>query len=158
MSRVPVAVAILLGASACSSNPAPESPTPPAQTAVETQRPQTPPVQTPPTPPPPTPQPAGAFDPLGTFTFTLDIAGTAASGTIDIRKTQDGTLAGAINSDQGSLPLSSVAVESRKMTLRFDFNGAPVSIVMNFEGDKYTGTVNVDGMGSGPISGERKRG
>jgi hypothetical protein len=156
MKRTMAAIAAIVLFTACSSLPEPEGPT------AQTPQPQ-PVVQTPPpTAPPPatTPAPAaGAFDPVGTFTFALDVAGTSASGTISIAKGQDGKLGGSLNSDQGSLPFNSVAVDGRKMTLGFDFNGTPVSIVMNFEGgDKYTGTVNVEGMGSGPISGERKKG
>ena len=158
MKRSLPAIAAIALFSACSSLPEPEGPT--AQTpqpAVTTPPPATPPPQTPP-PSTPAPAPAGAFDPVGTFTFMLDVAGTSASGTIAIAKGQDGKLGGSLDSDQGSLPLSSVIVDGRKMTLGFDFQGTPVSIVMNFEGDKYTGTVNVDGMGSGPISDERKKG
>jgi hypothetical protein len=158
MKRTLAAIAAIALFSACSSLPEPEGPT--AQTpqpAVTTPPPTTPPPQTPP-PSTSTPASAGAFDPVGTFTFALDVAGTSASGTIAIAKGQDGKLGGSLNSDQGSLPLNSVAVDGRKMTLGFDFNGTPVSIVMNFDGDKYTGTINVEGMGSGPISGERKKG
>lgn len=153
MKRVALVAAILM--SACAKNPPPEGPAPQTPAVVETPRPQTSPAQTPPTPPPAAQ--TGAFDPLGTFIFAVDVGGNAAGGTITIVKAADGKLGGTVDSDQGSLTLSNVAVEGRKMTLNGMIpNGPNITFVLNFEGDKYTGTVTVETM-SGTISGERKK-
>jgi hypothetical protein len=156
MKPVPAALVMVLLASACSSLPEPEGPT--AQPPVVTI---TPPPATPPrAATTATSTPAGAFEPVGTYTFTVDANGTTRAGTIAITKDVTGKLGGAVSSDMGSLPMSSVAVEGRKMTLTATIPDASVTIVfmLNFEAnnDKYTGTWEVQGM-TGAISGERKK-
>lgn len=104
-------------------------------------------------------RPATAFDPVGNFSFSVDIGGNAAAGTITIVKGDDGKLGGTISSDQGSLSISNVVVESRKMVLSATLpNGPDIVFVLNFEANNndYTGTLDVQGM-SGALAGARKK-
>jgi hypothetical protein len=153
MTLVPAALVIVLLASACSSLPEPEGPTAQPPVVAPT-RPVGPPQAVTPTPNP------GVFEPLGTYTWSIDMNGTARTGTVTITKDDTGKLGGAFSSDMGSLPLSGVAVEGRKMTLTASIpdGSANIVFVLNFEpnNDKFAGTWGFQGM-TGVVSGERKK-
>jgi hypothetical protein len=101
---------------------------------------------------------SGAFDPVGTYDFSVDIQGQRIGGTMAITKAQDGTLGGEMYSDQGALTFNSVTVEGRTMTASGALpNGGPsVVFVMEFAGDDFAGTFSVEGA-SGTIAGKRRK-
>lgn len=101
---------------------------------------------------------ASAFEPVGSYTFVADVEGQARSGTIDIRPNERGVLTGTVYSDEGSIPINTVAVEGNTMRLGFVLpDGTSVGFQLLFSGDAYTGSWSAQGF-SGPLRGERRRG
>ena len=142
--------AILLAA--CATSPRTDieaAPQPATQSA-------TPPVQSPP-PASAAPATAGAFDPVGNYTFSADMQGQPIDGSMSITRAADGTLGGEMSSTQGAVRLRSVTLDGRRMTAYGTLeNGPEISFVFNFEGERFSGTFDVQGTG-GTISGTRKR-
>lgn len=145
MKRTILPVTLLLAA--CSSNPEPvPAPVPAATTQTVT--------------PAPTPPPAsGAFDPVGSYDFTVEFQGQTQSGVITISKQQDGKMAGTMSGPDGSaINLSSVTVDGRKINVIATIPSGPeLNMTLNFEtNDRFAGTVAVQGM-SLPLTGTRKK-
>ena len=136
---------LVLVLAACSSNPEPA----PAPVPVPTQTV---------TPTPTPPAASGAFDPVGSYDFTVEFQGQTQSGVITITK-QDGKIAGTLSGPGGeAISLSNVTVEGRKINAVGTIpNGPELNMTMNFEtNDKFAGTVAVQGM-SLPLAGSRKK-
>ena len=99
-----------------------------------------------------------AFDPLGSYTFSVITQGNTIGGTMNIRKAPDGSLGGDMASDQGSLTFTSVTVDGRRVTTTGVLdNGPELTFVMDFVGDEFTGSISAQGQSVGSISGSRKK-
>jgi len=115
--------------------------------------------------PAPQPQPAAAttaaataFDPVGTYSFSVDMQGNAINGTMTITRATDGRIGGDMTSDQGTLTFSSVVIEGKKVTASGLLqNGPELTFVMEFAGDDFSGTFSAQGTTAGTISGTRKK-
>lgn len=99
--------------------------------------------------------PAGP-DPVGVYDFTTVFDGTAVSGTVTITRATGG-YGGTIATDATeSVPIRSVSVEGSRLTVLADSPDAPVTFIMNLDGDAFTGTWSYAGM-SGAHTGRRRR-
>ena len=144
MTRTLILSAATLLLAACATapkpetTPAPQPAAPPAQAATGTAS-------------------TGAFDPVGSYTFSANLEGQSIGGTMSITRGTDGTLGGEVTSNQGVVRLRSVTLEGRKMTAYGTLESGPeVGFVLNFEGEGFSGTFNVQGTG-GTISGTRRK-
>ncbi len=98
-----------------------------------------------------------AFNPVGNYTFSVDLQGQAINGLMAITRTADGTLGGEMSSDAYSLTFTSVMLEGRKMTATGVLqNGPALTFYLEFTGDVFTGSFSGEGA-SGTISGTRKK-
>jgi hypothetical protein len=105
-------------------------------------------------PAPPAPPP---LDPAGNFEFVTDAQGTTVTGSIEIRKSEAGGYTGWLYTDvTDPLAIGSVAVEGQQMTLMGDTPDGPMTMVLLFGGDAFTGSWTYAGM-SGVMSGKRVR-
>jgi hypothetical protein len=100
--------------------------------------------------------PAPAVDPIGTFEFTTAVQGQTVTGTITIAKT-DNVLGGKILTDaMPEIPIKSVQVEGKKMTIYAEIPDGALTITLEFEdANKFAGNWTLGGDG-GAISGKRK--
>jgi hypothetical protein len=150
MKHAFIASASLLVLAACSSNPEPAS-TPAAPTPVTTTAVTPPPAATPPA--------ARAFSALGLYDFTTVAQGSEVRGTIEIVRTETGSLGGKISTSMTpDLPIRAVTVDGRKLTIESDIPDAgPLTMVLNFEADNNTfaGNWSMSGDG-GNMSGKRR--
>ena len=112
--------------------------------------------------PPPsttTTTPAGAFDPVGSYTFAVNTQGNTIGGTMNIRKGSDGKLGGEMSSDQGSLTFTWITVEGRRVSAGGVLdNGPELTFVFDFVGDDFSGSLSAQGQQVGTVSGSRKKG
>ena len=100
----------------------------------------------------------GTFDPVGSYTFSVNTQGNTIGGTMNVRRGQDGRLGGEMASDQGSLTFTTVNVDGRRMTAAGVLNNGPELVfVFNFAGDDFTGSLSAQGQEIGSISGSRKK-
>ena len=107
---------------------------------------------------PPTTSTAGAFDPVGSYTFSVNTQGNVINGTMNLRKGPDGKLGGEMTSDQGSLTFTWVTVEGQRMTASGVLdNGPELVFVFDFVGDDFSGTLSAEGQNVGTISGSRRK-
>ena len=106
---------------------------------------QTPPAETKP-----------AVEAVGTFEYTTVVQGQNVVGTIEIAK-KDGVLGGRILSDvMPEIPIKSVAVEGKKLTINAEIPDGALTIVVEFEdANVFAGNWSLGGDG-GPIKGKRK--
>ncbi len=106
-----------------------------------------------------TTMPSSAFNPAGTWNFTADNQGQPITGTMVLTKAGDGTLGGEINSEIGTVTLTSLMVDGRKLTAAGVLpNGGP-EIVFTFhfaDADTFSGNFAVEGT-TGAISGTRRK-
>ncbi len=107
-----------------------------------------------------TTMPSSTFNPAGTWNFTADNQGQPVTGTMVLTKAVDGTLGGEINSEIGTVALTSVMADGRKLTAAGVLpNGGP-EILFTFQfadDDTFSGSFVVEGT-TGSISGTRKKG
>jgi hypothetical protein len=105
---------------------------------------------TPATPPAPAP-----LDPVGVYDFTTEVDGTAVTGTITITSAATG-YGGSIDTNVSeTMPVRSVTVAGRKVTVLADAPDGPVTFVLDLDGDDFGGTWTYAGM-SGTHSGKRR--
>ncbi|MBR9988288.1 MAG: hypothetical protein KFH98_00965 [Gemmatimonadetes bacterium] len=102
-----------------------------------------------------TPVAPAALNPVGVYDFTTTIEGTAVAGTITITQGASGYTGTIATNVSPSLPIRSVAVDDRKVTVAADSPDGPVTIIMELAGDEFTGTWSYAGM-SGPHTGKRR--
>lgn len=103
--------------------------------------------------------PAGAFDPVGSYNFSVITQGNTIPGTMNVRKDAEGKLGGEMTSDQGSLTFNWVTVEGRTMRAGGVLdNGPELVFVFDFVGDDFSGTVWAQEQQIGTISGSRRKG
>ena len=108
---------------------------------------------------PPATSTAGAFDPAGSYTFSVNTQGNVIGGTMHVRKGPDGKLGGEMTSDQGALTFTWVTLEGRRMTASGVLdNGPELVFVFDFVGDEFSGTLSSQGQNVGTISGSRRKG
>jgi hypothetical protein len=105
--------------------------------------------------------PAKPLDPVGDFEFSTTVDGQTRTGVISITKKED-VLGGKIFTDMmPELPVSSVKVEGRTVTLNAALpdTDAALVITLTFEDDnnKFSGSWSV-GADSGTLGGKRKTG
>lgn len=109
-------------------------------------------------PAPMTTMASSAFNPAGTWNFTADNQGQPITGTMVLTKAGDGTLGGEINSEIGTVTLTSLMADGRKLTAAGVLpNGGP-EIVFAFhfvDADTFSGSFSVEGT-TGSISGTRR--
>jgi imidazolonepropionase-like amidohydrolase len=103
---------------------------------------------------------AGAVDPAGTWTYTVETPDGPVRGTLTLSGTPD-ALAGTITNDalQGEAPLENVMRNDD--VLSFDFDGGSygqVSMTLTLSEDDLEGSVEVPGMGGMPVTGSRTSG
>ena len=100
---------------------------------------------------------SGAFDPVGNYTFSVNIQNNTVPGSMVITRTPDGALGGHMSSDQGSLTFNSISVEGRTVTATGVLDGGPaITFRMEFTGDDFAGSLNMQGS-EGTIHGTRRK-
>jgi len=116
----------LLFLAACASNPAPSVPAP--------------------------------LNPVGYFEFATDIEGESVTGSLEIRQAEGGGYTGTLTASAAPepLPIRSVTVEGQTLTVVADTPDGPVTAVLTFTGDTFTGPWSYAGM-SGTMAGKRIR-
>jgi hypothetical protein len=81
-----------------------------------------------------------AVDPVGAFDFTTSMEGTEVTGTIEIQRADGGGYTGTLSTNVAEpMPLSSVTVDGQKMTVVADAPDGPVTMVLTFVGNDFTG-------------------
>jgi len=105
---------------------------------------------------PPSPSPTVA----GTWNLMVESPQGAVAVTADLRQEGE-TISGTVTSPFGQSSISSGSVSGPEVrfTLSVEIQGTPMSVtfVGRVEGDRMSGTVTVEGMGSFPFSGTRPR-
>lgn len=104
--------------------------------------------------PAPAPVPA-AVDPVGTFDFTTTIEGAIANGTLTVVKTDTGFGGSVTTTMTDPIPVRTVVVDGQKMTVTADTPNGPVTMILEFNGDEFTGSWSLGDMG-GTHSGKRR--
>ncbi|HEX5724149.1 MAG TPA: hypothetical protein VFX98_01715 [Longimicrobiaceae bacterium] len=137
--RSSAAVLLLAAAAACAApQPAPDVP--------ET-------VQGPVTVQTPAPR-SGEVNPVGNFEFTTEVNGQPMRGNIHITGAP-GAYTGRVTADiMSEIPISSVSVAGQQLTVVADTPDGAVTIVLNFQGDNFTGNWSLGGQG-GAVTGRR---
>ncbi len=103
--------------------------------------------------------PAGAFDPVGSYTFSVNTQGNTIGGTMNLRKDAEGKIGGEMTSDQGSLAFTWVTVEGRRISAGGVLdNGPELTFIFDFVGDEFSGTLSAQGQQVGTVSGARRKG
>jgi hypothetical protein len=125
--------AIVLSAAGCASAP-PAPPAAPAVTALTTPAP---------------------VDPVGIFDFTTALEGTVVNGTVTIAKAATGFTGTITTTATEPVPVRTVTVEGQKLTVTADTPDGPVTFVMEFKGDEFTGSWSYAGM-AGTHTGKRR--
>ena len=149
MTRVHALSAAALVLTACATAPKAE-PDPMPQPVPQ------PAVTTPPSTS--TTTPAGAFDPVGSYNFSVNTQGNTINGTMNVRKAADGKLGGEMTSDQGALTFNWVTLEGRRMTAGGVLdNGPELTFVFDFVGDEFSGSLLAQGQQVGTVSGARRK-
>ncbi|HUF50537.1 MAG TPA: hypothetical protein VMN60_06880 [Longimicrobiales bacterium] len=123
---------LIIASTGCVTNPAPDTPVPAAATA---------------------------FDPVGTYDFSVEIMGQTQTGEMRITRTE-GQLAGSLTASGERVDLRNVKLDGRKMTATAigPEGGPEVQFTFNFtEDDRFTGVLTVPGMGEAQISGARQK-
>ena len=96
-------------------------------------------------------------DPVGSYTLTTNIQGTAVNGQMRIRG-EPGAYRGAVYTDfTGELSLSSISVAGNRVYMTADTPDGPADIQITLDGDTFTGTWSL-GSESGAIQGRRVSG
>ena len=97
-----------------------------------------------------------AVDPVGVFDFSTAVEGQAVTGTLEISRSNDvlgGTLSTSVTEP---IPVRAVTVEGQQMTVLADTPDGPVSMILTFAGNEFTGSWTYAGM-SGTLTGVRRR-
>lgn len=94
------------------------------------------------------------LDPVGTYTLTVMIQGSAVNGQMRIRG-EPGSYTGAVYTDfTGELPINSVSVDGNRMFISAGTPDGPVDVEITFDGDTFTGTW-VLGADGGALQGRK---
>ncbi len=101
------------------------------------------------------PAPPAPLDPVGAYSFSSVYQGQPIAGTMVIRATDTG-YSGLVDPESGppQVPIYAVTVEGQTMTVFGDAGGDDLIIIMEFTGDRFTGSWMV-GIEGGEITGAR---
>lgn len=100
---------------------------------------------------------AAALDPLGTFTFTAQVASDTIAGSFEINGPAGGYTGRISTPLTGDLPTRSVTVRGQRMTIvAATPDGGAVTLNLLFTGDSFVGSWAGAG-GGGAVSGTRAR-
>ncbi|MEE9438023.1 MAG: amidohydrolase family protein [Saprospiraceae bacterium] len=94
----------------------------------------------------------------GEWSYEVEVPGQTQTGIILIDGEGDNMTVEIDNSSQPGdyNSATSVSIEDGTMDLEFSFDGMSLSLTLEFEGADFEGTVNVQGMGTFPITGTKK--
>lgn len=82
---------------------------------------------------------------VGEWHYTFqNMDGSDVAAVMTISET-DNVFTGALSSAMGSVDLQDLAIADGKLTAKFDIQGYVMTMKGTFEGDTYTGSVNIDG-------------
>ncbi len=82
---------------------------------------------------------------IGEWHYTYqNMDGTEAAAIMTITEA-DNVYKGVLSSQMGSVDLQDLVIADGKLTAKFDIQGFVMSMKGTFEGDTYTGSVNIDG-------------
>jgi len=129
LRRAFFAVAIGFLVSACASAPPPAAPAPPP-------------------PPPP-----AAFDPAGTYDFTVNAQGMELGGVLVVNGSPDAGYTGNMSTDMGGGRISNVTMDGHTMTFTLPDFGVDFELI--FEGDEFSGIAS-GAMGDADIYGVKR--
>lgn len=103
-----------------------------------------------------TPDVPPPVDPVGYFEFTTSIDDQPVVGSIEVRES-DGRYTGVLATDATEpVEIGAAVVEDQQVTITADTPDGPVTLVLLFTGDTFTGTWTYAGM-SGTMTGRRVR-
>ena len=98
-----------------------------------------------------------AWSPIGNYDYVVeDTPMGNVTGTMMITQNGEGYSV-KLASPQGSMDLMDTQIVDKKLTGRFEFDGTPMDVEGNFEGDKFTGVI-LSGFGNFPLSATKKVG
>ncbi len=104
----------------------------------------------PPEPPPPPP-----FTPAGVFDITIDAMGTEMAGSMTIEG-MDGAYTGSLTIDLGTVALTDFAVDGMEVTFAGTTPQFSIEFTLTFEGDGFTGALDLGDIGTGSITGVKR--
>jgi hypothetical protein len=104
----------------------------------------------PPEPPPPPP-----FTPAGAFDVSINVMGMELAGTMTIEEA-DGVYSGTLETPQGPLALTDFAVDGMEVTCVGDAGQFTIAFALTFEGDGFTGAMDLGDIGAGTITGTKR--
>jgi len=82
---------------------------------------------------------------VGEWHYTYqNMDGTDAAAVMTITEMEK-VYKGVLSSQMGSVDLQDLVIADGKLTAKFDIQGYLMTLKGSFEGDTYTGTVNIDG-------------
>lgn len=103
-----------------------------------------------------TPAPPAAVDPVGVFDFATTVEGMAVTGTLTVNRSAAGAYEGSIATNiTETIPVRSVTVSGQRMDVVGDTPDGPISLVLEFRGDEFSGSWTTGAM-SGTHSGKRR--
>lgn len=103
-----------------------------------------------------TPEGPPPVDPVGYFEFTTSVDGQPVVGSIEVRES-NGRFTGVLATDATEpVEVGAAVVEDQQLTITADTPDGPVTLVLLFTGDTFTGTWTYAGM-SGTMTGRRVR-
>jgi hypothetical protein len=101
------------------------------------------------------PPPPAAFDPTGTYDFTVSAQGMEIGGVMTIQGSADAGYTGTVNTEMGGGSMTNVDVDGQTMT--FSLSEVGMDAELEFEGDEFSGFLT-GGMGDADIYGVKRSG
>jgi hypothetical protein len=104
-------------------------------------------------------KPAKATDPVGTYEIVFEMEeGQAQMSQLTLTRAKDGELGGILGIHGQPTNLEEVVWADRKLSFHATVPHGRISVSVVFDGNgKFTGTYSVDAMGSGKITGARRK-
>jgi len=105
-----------------------------------------------------------APDPVGDWNVVVDMGGTPLNATLNVKKNDDGSFAGTLNSPMGALALEKVDYKpGEAITFGATIGEGDQAIKFSFDGkftgpDSFEGTLVSETMGTMPVKGTRATG
>lgn len=88
---------------------------------------------------------ASALDPVGMYDFTATLGSESRTGTIDIRRTENGYGGQAtLEGESDAAILDSLRVDGNRMVIDLTVSGGPVVFELDFTGAAFTGFIFAD--------------
>ena len=101
---------------------------------------------------PPAPPP---FTPAGVFDVSIDVMGTQMAGSMTIEE-MDGAYTGSLETPQGTVALTDFALDGMEVTCTGTAGQFTIELTLTFEGDGFTGAMDLGDIGAGTISGVKR--